>query len=118
MQNRERLPKHRIGYTYEIMIDGTKVFLRTGLYDDGKLGEIFVDVAKFGSELRSLIHCWAVLFSIALQHGTPLEQLVHTFEGVKFAPCGTVSCAVKEITSCSSIPDCIVRILAVECLKR
>lgn len=115
------LPKKRRGTTYEIEILSTggrfKIYLRTGLYEDGTPGEIFLDAAKMGSELRSLLNCWAILFSIALQWGVPLEKLVHTFSGVRFSPFGKMVCHVPEIGECFSIPDAVCRILKHEFLQ-
>lgn len=112
------LPKKRRGVTYEVEIFGShgrqKFYLRTGLHEDGTLGEIFVDVAKLGSEKRSLVNCWAICFSIALQEGTSLGRLIRSFEGVSFEPKGKVSCPVEGVTECSSIPDAVCRILAAE----
>lgn len=112
------LPKKRRGTTYEVVISGaagrSKIYLRTGLYADGTLGEIFVDCAKLGSEQRSLVNCWAIAFSIALQEGAHLGRLIKAFEGVSFEPKGKVECPVEGVTECSSIPDAVCRILDAE----
>jgi ribonucleoside-diphosphate reductase alpha chain len=112
------LPKRRLGTTYEVEIytdqGRSKVYLRTGIYENGALGEIFVDCAKMGSDLRSMIGCWSVGFSIALQNGVALERLLHAFENVSFEPKGKVTCPVEGVTECSSIPDVICRILRIE----
>lgn len=117
------LPKRRVGHTYELMIYSqsggrTKAYLRTGLHEDGTLGEIFVDVAKFGSELRSLVNCWAIMVSIALQNGVPLQHIVSTFECVSFEPKGRVECPVAGVDQCTSIPDVVCRILQAEFLGK
>lgn len=116
------LPARRLGNTYEIEIftanGRVKMYLRTGLYEDGSLGEIFVDVAKFGSDIRGMFSCWAILFSIALQNGVPLERLCRTFEGVSFEPKGRVACPVEGLVQCSSVPDVVCRILRAEFLEK
>jgi ribonucleoside-diphosphate reductase alpha chain len=115
------LPKKRLGDTYEIAINGArgrvKLYLRTGYYEDGALGEIFIDVAKFGSDLRSMISCWAILFSISLQNGVEPARLIKAFSGVSFEPKGKVQCPLEEVTECTSIPDVVCRILTVELAK-
>ncbi len=115
------LPKLRLGHTYEIEIHAVggrvKVYLRTGLYEDGTLGEIFLDCAKFGSDVRSMMNCWAILFSISLQNGVPVSRLIKTFEYVSFEPRGKVVCPIPEIDKCTSIPDVVCRILKAEIMK-
>lgn len=115
------LPKKRSGCTYEVEIYGAagrvKMYLRTGLYADGTLGEIFLDVAKFGSDLRSMLSSWAILFSIALQGGVSVHRLVRTFRGVPFEPKGRVVCSLGQVTKCSSILDVVCQILEAEFLE-
>ena len=111
--NRVRLPKRRSGFTLESAVAGHKVFLRTGEYEDGTLGEIFIDMHKEGAAFRSLMNCFAILVSLCLQHGVPLSLLVKRFTGVSFEPCGPVS-GHDTITSATSVVDYIFRALAVE----
>src|SRR5205823_8389116 len=87
---RRRLPKRRHGVTQEARIGGHKVFLRTGEYEDGTIGEIFIDMHKEGAALRSVMNCFAMLVSIALQYGVPLEVLVEQFVFTRFEPQGPV----------------------------
>lgn len=115
------MPKLRLGHTYEIEIftnmGRVKLYLRTGLYEDGTLGEIFVDVAKFGSDLRGMFSCWAITFSIALQNGVPLERLCHSFESISFEPKGRAVTAIESITQCTSVPNVVCQILKAEFLE-
>ena len=85
------LPAKRHGLTQEAKVGGHKVFLRTGEYEDGRLGEIFIDMHKEGAALRSLMNCFAMLVSLALQYGLPLEILVeHSSSFTRFEPQGPV----------------------------
>ncbi|MFH1858336.1 MAG: vitamin B12-dependent ribonucleotide reductase, partial [Candidatus Omnitrophota bacterium] len=113
---RKRLPKKRHGWTQEAKVGGHKVYLRTGEYDDGKLGEIFVDMHKEGATLRSIMNCFAIAVSLGLQHGVPLEEYVNIFTHQNFEPRGPVD--HPNIKHASSIVDFIFRLLAMEYLGR
>ncbi len=88
---RKRLPAKRHGFTQEARVAGHKVFLRTGEYEDGSLGEIFIDMHKEGAAFRSMINCFAISISKGLQYGVPLDEFVDTFTFTRFEPQGMVS---------------------------
>ncbi len=113
---RKSLPAKRRGFTQKAKIGGQVLFLRTGEYSDGTLGEIFIDLAKEGSTLRSLINCFAIAVSIGLQYGVPLEEFVEKFVFTKFEPSGIVD--HPNIKSTTSLVDFIFRALAYEYLDR
>ncbi len=108
--NRRPMPKHRRGSTYEVKIGGQKMYLRTGEYDDGQLGEIFLDMSKEGATLRSFLNCFAIAISKGLQYGVPLEEFVNTFIFSKFEPQGIVS-GHPYIKTSTSVVDLVFRIL-------
>jgi len=116
MPHRRRLPKKRSGWTQEAKVGGHKIYLRTGEYEDGKLGEIFVDMHKEGATLRSIMNCFAIAVSLGLQHGVPLEEYVNIFTHQKFEPQGPVD--HPNIKHATSIVDFIFRLLALEYLGR
>ena len=91
LRERERLPARRKGYTQKAVVGGHKVYLRTGEYDDGRLGEIFVDMHKEGAALRSIINNFAIAISLGLQYGVPLEEYVDAFTFTRFEPQGPSS---------------------------
>lgn len=103
------LPHKRRGTTYEAKLAGFKLYVRTGEYEDGRLGEVFVDVAKVGSFSRGMIHCWARLFSLCLQYGVPLGELVAMHLDVDFPPNGEVFGG--DVKSAKSIVDYVVQLL-------
>jgi ribonucleoside-diphosphate reductase alpha chain len=111
------LPKKRSGFTQEAYVGGHKVFLRTGEYEDGSLGEIFIDMHKEGAAFRSLMNCFAMSVSVGLQYGVPLETFVEQFTFTRFEPHGVVS-GHPNIKFATSIVDYIFRVLGVEYLKR
>ncbi len=115
--SRVRLPKKRAGFTQEATVGGHKVFVRTGEYDDGSLGEIFIDMHKEGAAFRSLMNCFAMAVSVGLQYGVPLETYVEQFTFTRFEPHGVVS-GHPNIKFSTSIVDYIFRVLGVEYLKR
>jgi ribonucleoside-diphosphate reductase alpha chain len=115
--HRVRLPKKRSGFTQEAYVGGHKVFLRTGEYEDGSLGEIFIDMHKEGAAFRSLMNCFAMAVSVGLQYGVPLETFVEQFTFTRFEPHGVVS-GHDNIKFSTSIVDYIFRVLGVEYLKR
>ncbi|MGB5810481.1 MAG: vitamin B12-dependent ribonucleotide reductase [Polyangiales bacterium] len=114
---RHRLPKKREGFTQEARIGGHKVFLRTGQYEDGSLGEIFVDMHKEGAAFRSLMNCFAISVSMGLQHGVPLDAYVRQFTFTRFEPQGIVE-GHPNIKFSTSIIDYVFRVLGVEYLKQ
>jgi ribonucleoside-diphosphate reductase alpha chain len=109
---RKSLPAKRRGFTQKAKIGGQVIFLRTGEYTDGTIGEIFIDLAKEGSTLRSLMNCFAIAVSVGLQYGVPLEEFVEKFVFTKFEPAGMVDHPNIKMTS--SIVDFIFRCLAYE----
>ncbi|MEZ4226930.1 MAG: vitamin B12-dependent ribonucleotide reductase [Polyangiaceae bacterium] len=114
---RVRLPKKRTGFTQEALVGGHKVFLRTGEYEDGTLGEIFIDMHKEGAAFRSLMNCFAMAVSVGLQYGVPLDTYVEQFTFTRFEPHGVVT-GHPNIKFATSIVDYIFRVLGVEYLKR
>jgi ribonucleoside-diphosphate reductase alpha chain len=113
---RRTLPAKRRGYTQKAKINGQAVFLRTGEYQDGTLGEIFIDMAKEGATMRSMLNCFAISISIGLQYGVPLEEFVEKFVFTRFEPAGFVE--HPNIKSTTSIVDFIFRALGYEYLGR
>jgi ribonucleoside-diphosphate reductase alpha chain len=113
---RKRLPKKRKGFTQKAKIGGQTVFVRTGEYNDGTLGEIFIDMHKEGASFRSLVNCFAIAVSIGLQYGVPLEEFTSKFTFTRFEPSGIVD--HPNIKSASSVVDYIFRLLAFEYLDR
>jgi len=114
---RVRLPKKRGGFTQEAKVGGHKIFVRTGEYLDGSLGEIFVDMHKEGAAFRSLMNCFAMAVSVGLQYGVPLQTFVEQFTFTRFEPQGTVE-GHENIKIATSIVDYIFRALGVEYLHR
>jgi ribonucleoside-diphosphate reductase alpha chain len=113
---RRSLPAKRRGFTQKAKINGQAVFVRTGEYSDGTLGEIFIDMAKEGATMRSMMNCFAISISIGLQYGVPLEEFVDKFAFTKFDPSGFVE--HPNIKSTTSIVDFIFRVLGYEYLGR
>ncbi|MDF1595482.1 MAG: vitamin B12-dependent ribonucleotide reductase [Acidimicrobiia bacterium] len=111
------LPARRMGFTQEARIGGHKVFLRTGEYEDGTLGELFIDLAKEGATLRGILSCFAIAVSKGLQYGVPLEEFVDTFVFQTFEPRGMVE-GHPNIKMANSIVDYVFRALGVEYLHR
>jgi ribonucleoside-diphosphate reductase alpha chain len=114
---RDKLPHRRKGYTQKATVGGHKVYLRTGEYEDGKLGEIFVDMHKEGAAFRSLMNNFAIAVSIGLQYGVPLEEFVEAFTFTRFEPQGIVT-GNDTIKMSTSILDYIFRELAISYLDR
>jgi ribonucleoside-diphosphate reductase alpha chain len=114
---RVRLPKKRLGFTQEALVGGHKIFLRTGEYEDGKLGEIFIDMHKEGAAFRSIMNCFAMAVSIGLQHGVPLQTFVDQFTFTRFEPQGIVE-GHPFVKLSTSIVDYLFRVLGVEYLGR
>jgi ribonucleoside-diphosphate reductase alpha chain len=113
---RKTLPAKRRGFTQKARVGGQVIFLRTGEYGDGTLGEIFIDLAKEGSTLRSLMNCFAIAVSVGLQYGVPLEEFVEKFVFTKFEPAGMVD--HPNIKTTTSLVDFVFRALAYEYLGR
>jgi ribonucleoside-diphosphate reductase alpha chain len=114
---RRKLPDRRKGYIQKAAVGGHKVYLHTGEYDDGELGEIFVDMHKEGAAFRSLMNNFAIAVSIGLQYGVPLEEFVDAFVYTRFEPAGEVT-GNDTIRSATSILDYIFRELGVSYLDR
>ena len=117
MVEREKLPDRRKGYTQKAIVGGHKVYLRTGEYDDGRIGEVFIDMHKEGAAFRSLMNNFAIAISIGLQYGVPLEEFVEAFTFTRFEPSGLVE-GNETIKMSTSILDYIFRELAVSYLAR
>jgi ribonucleoside-diphosphate reductase alpha chain len=116
-ESREKLPQRRKGYTQKAIVGGHKVYLRTGEYEDGRLGEIFIDMHKDGAAFRSLMDGFAIAISVGLQYGVPLEEFVEAFTFTKFEPAGMVM-GNDSIKNATSVLDYIFRELAVSYLGR
>jgi ribonucleoside-diphosphate reductase alpha chain len=114
---RERMPERRKGYTQKAVVGGHKVYLRTGEYSDGTLGEIFIDMHKEGAGFRAMMNNFAIAVSVGLQYGVPLEEFVDAFTFTKFEPAGMVQ-GNDSIKNATSILDYIFRELAVSYLDR
>ena len=117
VRDREKLPNRRKGYTQKAVVGGHKVYLRTGEFDDGRLGEIFIDMHKEGAAFRAMMNNFAIAISLGLQYGVPLDEYVEAFTFTKFEPAGMVmgNDAIKNATS---ILDYVFRELAVSYLER
>ena len=114
---RKNLPAKRHGFTQKATVGGQTIFVRTGEYEDGTLGEIFVDMHKEGATFRSLMNCFAIAVSVGLQYGVPLEEFVDKFTFTRFEPSGMVS-GHNNIKSATSIVDYMFRMLGYEYLGR
>jgi ribonucleoside-diphosphate reductase alpha chain len=117
LAKRRRLPNRRRGFTQKSVVGGHKVFLRTGEYDDGTIGEIFVDMHKEGAAFRSLMNSFAIAISIGLQHGVPLEKFAEQFLFSRFEPNGLVQ-GHDRIKMATSIIDYIFRELSISYMGR
>ncbi len=115
--NREKLPERRKGYTQKAIVGGHKVYLRTGEYGDGRLGEIFIDMHKEGAGFRAMMNNFAIAVSVGLQYGVPLEEFVEAFTFTRFEPAGMVQ-GNDSIKNATSILDYIFRELAISYLDR
>jgi ribonucleoside-diphosphate reductase alpha chain len=117
MREREKLPDRRKGYTQKAVVGGHKVYLRTGEYVDGRIGEIFIDMHKEGAAFRSLMNNFAIAISVGLQYGVPLEEYVDAFTFTRFEPAGFVQ-GNDAIKNATSILDYVFRELAISYLGR
>ena len=117
IRSREKLPDRRKGYTQKAVVGGHKVYLRTGEYEDGRIGEIFIDMHKEGAAFRSLMNNFAIAISIGLQYGVPLEEYVDAFTFTRFEPAGFVQ-GNDAIKNATSILDYVFRELAISYLGR
>ena len=111
------MPDRRKGYIQKASIDNHKVYLHTGEYEDGKIGEIFIDTSKEGELVKALMNNFAIAISLGLQYGVPLDEFINAFVGTKFEPSGKVY-GNDRILSASSILDYIFRELAISYLNR
>jgi ribonucleoside-diphosphate reductase alpha chain len=116
-RDREKLPSRRKGYTQKAVVGGHKVYVRTGEYDDGRLGEIFIDMHKEGAAFRAMMNNFAIAISLGLQYGVPLEEYVEAFTFTRFEPAGMVQ-GNDAIKNATSILDYVFRELAVSYLGR
>eukprot|EP01037_Dinobryon_pediforme_P013005 gene13005-13107_t len=117
IRDREKLPDRRKGYTQKAVVGGHKVYLRTGEYVDGRIGEIFIDMHKEGAAFRSLMNNFAIAISLGLQYGVPLEEYVEAFTFTRFEPAGFVQ-GNDAIKNATSILDYVFRELAISYLGR
>jgi len=117
IREREKLPDRRKGYTQKAIVGGHKVYLRTGEYVDGRLGEIFIDMHKEGAAFRAMMNNFAIAISVGLQYGVPLEEYVDAFTFTRFEPAGFVQ-GNDAIKNATSILDYIFRELAISYLGR
>ncbi|MDE4189981.1 vitamin B12-dependent ribonucleotide reductase [Phaeobacter gallaeciensis] len=115
--HRTKMPQRRKGYTQKAVVGGHKVYLRTGEYEDGNLGEIFIDMHKEGAGFRAMMNNFAIAVSVGLQYGVPLEEFVDAFTFTKFEPAGMVQ-GNDSIKNATSILDYVFRELAVSYLDR
>ena len=114
---KDKLPSKRYGFVQEATVGGHKIYVKTGEYADGRLGEIFIDTYKEGASYRALLNCFAVAISKALQYGVPLEEFVDSFTYTRFEPSGIVT-GHENVKSATSIIDYIFRVLGFEYLGR
>jgi ribonucleoside-diphosphate reductase alpha chain len=114
---RRKLPSKRTGFTQEAGVAGHKVYIRTGEYEDGKLGEVFIDMHKEGAAYRSMMNCFAISISLGLQYGVPLKEFVDKFTFTRFEPSGIVD-GHPNVKMATSIVDYIFRVLGMEYLGR
>ena len=117
VREREKLPDRRKGYTQKAVVGGHKVYLRTGEYGDGRIGEIFIDMHKEGAAFRSLMNNFAIAISLGLQYGVPLDEYVDAFTFTRFEPAGFVQ-GNDAIKNATSILDYVFRELAISYLDR
>jgi ribonucleoside-diphosphate reductase alpha chain len=117
LAQRRRLPHRRAGYTQKAVVGGHKIYLRTGEYQEGSLGEIFLDMHKEGAAFRSLMNCFAISVSLGLQHGVPLDEFVDAFVFTRFEPNGVVT-GHDRIKMVTSVIDYVFRDLAINYLGR
>lgn len=117
ISKRRPMPARRRGYTQKARVGGHKVYIRTGEYDDGTLGEVFIDMHREGAAFRSLMNCFAIAISLGLQYGVPLEEFVEAFVFTRFEPNGTVQ-GHDNIKMSTSVIDFIFRELAFSYLGR
>jgi ribonucleoside-diphosphate reductase alpha chain len=114
---RRRLPQRRAGFTQKASVGGHKVYIRTGEYEDGAVGEIFLDMHREGAAFRSLMNCFAIAVSLGLQYGVPLEEFVDAFVFTRFEPSGMVG-GHDRIKMATSVIDYVFRELAITYLGR
>ena len=117
VRTREKMPDRRKGYTQKARVGGHKVYLTTGEYEDGRLGEVFIDMHKEGAAFRAMMNNFAIAISLGLQYGVPLEEYVDAFTFTRFEPAGMVQ-GNETIKNATSILDYIFRELAVSYLGR
>jgi ribonucleoside-diphosphate reductase alpha chain len=106
--HRERMPKKRNSMVFECNISGHDLTITFGQYEDGSFGEVFIDLAKEGSELSAWANCFAIAISLGLQHGIPPDKLIKTFSDTKFGFHGATDYEGLEV---SSVPDLVMKIM-------
>ena len=111
------MPDRRKGYIQKVSVGNHKIYLHTGEYEDGKIGEIFIDTSKEGELVKALMNNFAIAISLGLQYGVPLDEFVNAYVGTKFEPSGKVQ-GNDRILSASSILDYIFRELAISYQNR
>lgn len=116
-RGRKRLPGTRAGYNQKFTIGGQTIYLRTGEYADGRLGEVFIDISKAGSTIRAMCNALALAVSKSLQHGVPLQEIVDDYKGWKFEPSGRVD-GDPRILEADSILDYVFRELELTYIKK
>ncbi|WP_448951990.1 vitamin B12-dependent ribonucleotide reductase [Labrys neptuniae] len=116
-REREKMPDRRKGYTQKAVVGGHKIYLRTGEYDDGRLGEIFIDMHKEGASFRAMMNNFAIAISLGLQYGVPLEEYIEAFTFTRFEPSGFVQ-GNDSIKNATSILDYVFRELAISYVGR
>lgn len=114
---RKKLPNRRRGITQEATVSGHKIYIRTGEYEDGTIGEVFIDMHKEGAAYRSMMNCFAIAVSLGLQYGVPMKEFVDKFTFTRFEPSGQVG-GHPNIKWCTSVVDYIFRLLGLEYLGR
>jgi len=114
--SKRELPKKRNGFTLESSVSGHKIHVRTGEFEDGTLGEIFIDMFKEGAAYRSMVNCFAIAVSLGLQYGVPLEKFVDSFTFTRFEPSGMTD--HPNVKQCTSVVDFIFRVIGMEYLGR
>jgi ribonucleoside-diphosphate reductase alpha chain len=117
INNRSKMPDRRKGYIQKVSIGDHKIYLHTGEYDDGKVGEIFIDMNKEGELVKAIMNNFAIAISLGLQYGVPLDEFVDAFIETKFEPSGEIK-GNDRILNASSILDYIFRELAISYLGR
>jgi len=113
---KEYLPSIRTATQFSMHLEGHKIFVRISYFPNGKIGELFIDMDKTGSNYRSMLTCFAMAVSIGLQYGVPIETFIEAFVHTRFEPSGETD--YPSVRKCSSPLDLVFRIIGAECLER